>query len=522
MAFDTIAALLGAAGGAVVAVVGGRFVLAARNRAVVEKAKADADAVRQKALTDADHVKKDAQLAAKDELLKLRTENEKRLEADRHEAREKDRALQKKEQLLDERESAHEKRQRMLAEVESTVAKRQEAVRVKDDEVTKLLDEQRSALSRVAGMTVEEAKGVLLEKIRVDVAEEESRLIAKSEEKVRATVDERTKDILSTAIQRVASDHATEITVSVIDLPNDEVKGRIIGREGRNIRAFEKASGVDVVVDDTPGVIVVSAFDGVRRETARRAMLKLIKDGRIHPSRIEEIVKQTQSEMEEDLNEAGKQAVLETNVGQMHPKLIHLLGRLKYRTSYGQNVLQHSIEAGELAAAIAAELGLKPRLAKRCGLLHDIGKAIDHEVEGGHPAIGADIARRCGEDPVVVNAIAAHHEDVRMETSYAVLTAAADAISAARPGARRDTLERYVQRLQKLEEIACRYEGVDHAYAIQAGREIRVMVNPTKVGDRTAQRMAREIARSIENELTYPGEVKVTLVRETRVTDYAR
>jgi len=495
---------------------------AARAKAAADRLTAEAESIRQKARADADHIKKDAQLAAKDELLKLRSENEKRLEADRHEARDKERALQKKEQLLDERESAHEKRQRMLSDVEATVAKRQEAVRVKDDEVTKLLDEQRSALSRVAGMTVDEAKTALLDKIRVDVAEEESRLIAKSEEKVRATVDERSKDILSTAIQRVASDHATEITVSVIDLPNDEVKGRIIGREGRNIRAFEKASGVDVVVDDTPGVIVVSAFDGVRRETARRAMLKLIKDGRIHPSRIEEIVKQTQGEMEEDLNEAGKQAVMETNVGQMHPKLVHLLGRLKYRTSYGQNVLQHSIEAGELAAAIASELGLKPRLAKRCGLLHDIGKAIDHEVEGGHPAIGADIARRCGEDPIVVNAIAAHHEDVRMETSYAVLTAAADAISAARPGARRDTLERYVQRLQKLEEIACRYEGVDHAYAIQAGREIRVMVNPTKVGDRTAQRMAREIARSIENELTYPGEVKVTLVRETRVTDYAR
>jgi ribonucrease Y len=522
VAFDIVAALAGAAAGAAVGVIGGRLVLAARSRAEVGRARSEAEAVRQKALTDADHIRKDAQLAAKDELLKLRTENEKRLEADRQEVRDKERAHQKREQLLDERETAHEKRQRMLSEVEATVAKRQEAVRVKDDEVTKLLDEQRTALSRVAGMTVDEAKAALLDKIRVDVAEEESRLIAKSEEKVRATMDERTKDILSTAIQRVASDHATEITVSVIDLPNDEVKGRIIGREGRNIRAFEKASGVDVVVDDTPGVIVVSAFDGVRRETARRAMLKLIKDGRIHPSRIEEIVKQTQSEMEEDLNEAGKQAVLETNVGQMHPKLVHLLGRLKYRTSYGQNVLQHSIESAELCAAIASELGLKPRVAKRCGLLHDIGKAIDHEVEGGHPAIGADIARRCGEDPVVVNAIAAHHEDVRMETSYAVLTAASDAISAARPGARRDTLERYVQRLQKLEEIACRYEGVDHAYAIQAGREIRVMVNPTKVGDRTAQRMAREIARSIENELTYPGEVKVTLVRETRVTDYAR
>ncbi len=494
----------------------------AKSRVEADQARAEADTIRAKAKDDAEHLKRDAQLAAKDELLKLRTENEKRLETDRLEARERERALTKKEQALDERDSGLEKRQRMLADVETSVAKRQETVRQKDEELAKLLEDQRAVLAQTAGMTVEEARTVLLDKIRIDVAEDETRIIAKSEERIRATCDERTKDILSTAIQRVASEHAAEISVSVIDLPNDEVKGRIIGREGRNIRAFEKASGVDVVVDDTPGVIVVSAFDGVRRETARRAMLKLIKDGRIHPSRIEEVMKETQAEMEADLNEAGKKAVLDTNVGQMHPKLIHLLGRLKYRTSYGQNVLQHSIEAGELCAAIAAELGLKPKLAKRCGLLHDIGKAIDHEVEGGHPAIGADIARRCGEDAIVVNAIAAHHEDVRMETSYAVLTAAADAISAARPGARRDTLERYVQRLQKLEEIACRYEGVDHAYAIQAGREIRVMVNPTKVGDRTAQRMAREIAKSIENELTYPGEVKVTLVRETRVTDYAR
>jgi ribonuclease Y len=493
-----------------------------RDKARAAEGKAESQAIREKALAEAEHIRREAQLAAKDELLKLKEQQDKRLENDRREVREKERALDKKEQLFDERDAQHERRRRALAEVESAVVKRQESVRAKEDELTRVLEEQRTVLSTAAGMSVEEAKTALLEKVRVDIGDEEARLIAKSEERIRSVVDERSRDILSTAIQRVAAEHTSEITVSVIDLPNDEVKGRIIGREGRNIRAFEKISGVDVVVDDTPGVIVVSAFDGVRRETARRAMLKLIKDGRIHPSRIEEIVKATQAEMEEDLNETGKKAVLDTNVGQVHPKLIHLLGRLKYRTSYGQNVLQHSIEAGELCAAMASELGMKPRLAKRCGLLHDIGKAIDHEVEGGHPSIGADIARRCGEDPVVVNAIAAHHEDVRMETAYAVLTAAADAISAARPGARRDTLERYVQRLQKLEEIACRYEGVEQAYAIQAGREIRVIVNPSKIGDRTAQRLAREIAKSIENELTYPGEVKVTLVRETRATDYAR
>ncbi len=513
---------LAGAGGAALGFVLTRLLAGAREKARSEQSLAESEAIRQKALAEAEHIRREAQLAAKDELLRLKEEQDKRLENDRRDLREKERALQKKEQALDERDLQHEKRQRAFAEVEAVVLKKQDSVRAKEEELGHVLEEQRAALSRAAGMTVEEAKTALLEKVRADIAEEETRLIAKSEERIKATADERSRDILSTSIQRVAAEHASEITVSVIDLPNDEVKGRIIGREGRNIRAFEKISGVDVVVDDTPGVIVVSAFDGVRRETARRAMLKLIKDGRIHPSRIEEVVRQTQGEMEEDLNETGKTAVLETNVGQVHPKLVHLLGRLKYRTSYGQNVLQHSIEAGELCAAMAAELGLKPRVAKRCGLLHDIGKAIDHEVEGGHPAIGADIARRCGEDPVVVNAIAAHHEDVRMETAYAVLTAAADAISAARPGARRDTLERYVQRLQKLEEIACRYEGVDQAFAIQAGREIRVIVNPNKIGDRTAQRLAREIARSIENELTYPGEVKVTLVRETRATDYAR
>jgi ribonuclease Y len=383
-------------------------------------------------------------------------------------------------------------------------------------------EEQRQTLSRLSGMTLEEAREALLQRIRNEVADEEEKILQKGLDQVRATLDERTKDILSTAIQRVAAEHAAEITVSVVDLPNEEVKGRIIGREGRNIRAFEKSSGVDVIVDDTPGVIVLSAFDGVRREIARRSMLKLIKDGRIHPARIEELVKQTQAEMDEHLNEVGKKTVLDLNLGQMHPKLVHLLGRLKYRTSYGQNVLQHSIEAAEVCAAMAGELGLKPKLAKRCGLLHDIGKAVDHEIEGGHPAIGADIARRCGEDAIVVNSIAAHHEDVRMESPYAVLTAAADAVSAARPGARRDTLEKYVQRLQKLEEIACRFEGVEQAFAIQAGRELRVMVNPSRIGDRTSQRLAREIARAIENELTYPGEVKVTLMRELRVTDYAR
>jgi ribonucrease Y len=498
--------------------------LVARRGASGERAKLEEEArqLRKRAEDEAEHLKREAVLAARADVLKAREEQERRLEEQRKDVRDAERELSKREQGVSERESAYEKRQRLLEEVEEHVGKRQTDVAAREEAIARSEEEQRETLARMSGMSQEQAQEELLRRIRNEIADEEEKLLRKSLDDVRAKVDERSRDILSTAIQRVAAQHATEITVSVVDLPNEDVKGRIIGREGRNIRAFEKASGVDVIVDDTPGVIVLSAFDGVRRETARRTMLKLIKDGRIHPARIEELVKQTQSEMDEDINETGRRAVLEANVGQMHPKLVHLLGRLKYRTSYGQNVLQHSIEAGELCAAMAGELGMKPRVAKRCGLLHDIGKAVDHEVEGGHPAIGADIARRCGEEQVVVNAIAAHHEDVRMETPYAVLTAAADAISAARPGARRDTLEKYVQRLQKLEEIACRYEGVDQAFAIQAGREVRVMVNPTKIGDRTAQRLAREIARAIENELTYPGEVKVTLMREVRVTDYAR
>lgn len=516
---STLLALLGglAAGGVAVLTV---FLLLAASRRAKETAQAEA--LRAQAAADAEHLRKEAQLAARSDLLKAREEHDRKIESQRKELREAERAVERREQAFADREAAVEKRQRALTEMEELFMKRQAEVRSREETLTKSEEQQRQALAQLSGMTREEAREALLERVRNEVADEEERIVAKSMEKVRLTVDEKAKDVLSTAIQRVAAEHAAEITVSVLDLPNEDVKGRIIGREGRNIRAFEKASGVDVIVDDTPGVIVLSAFDGVRRETARRAMLKLIKDGRIHPARIEEIVKATQAEMEEHINETGKKTVLDLGIGQMHPKLVHLLGRLRYRTSYGQNVLQHSIEAAEVCAAMAGEIGMKTRLAKRCGLLHDIGKAVDHEVEGGHPAIGADIARRCGEEAVVVNAIAAHHEDVRMESPYAVLTAAADAVSAARPGARRDTLEKYVQRLQKLEEIACRYEGVDQAFAIQAGREIRVMVNPSKIGDRTAQRLAREIARAIENELTYPGEVKVTLMRELRVTDYAR
>jgi ribonuclease Y len=515
---EYIFGLVGAVVGAVVA-----WMLARKDAGTRrEQAELEARATKERAELDAERIKSEAELSAKEEMLKLREEHDARLDKERDKLRGREREHQKREDGLSDRERGLDKRQRMLQEVEDRVTKEQGEIRTQREEAMRLLDEQKERLSQLAGMTAEQARDQLLETIRADVAEEEEKLIAKSEENIRAVVEERSRDIVATSVQRIAAGHTSEITVSTIDIPNDDIKGRIIGREGRNIRAFEKAAGVDVIVDDTPGVVLVSAFDGVRRETARRAMNKLVKDGRIHPARIEEVVRQTATEMEEDINSTGKRAVMELNIGKLHPKLVHLVGRLKYRTSYGQNVLQHSIEAAHVCGLMAAELGLDARLGRRCGLLHDVGKSIDHEVEGGHPAVGADVARRCGETPLVVNAIAAHHEDVPMESHYAVLTAAADAVSASRPGARRDTLERYIQRLQRLEEIAMRYEGVDQAYAIQAGRELRVMVNPNKIGDRTSQRLAREIARSIEDELTYPGEVKVTLLRETRVTDYAR
>jgi len=363
---------------------------------------------------------------------------------------------------------------------------------------------------------------MVLFEAREDAEAEAMSLLARRLDQAKETADDRSRDIILTAIQRIAADHSSESTVSVVALPSDDMKGRIIGREGRNIRAFEKATGVDVIVDDTPGVVVVSAFDPVRRETARRSLEKLIIDGRIHPTRIEEVVLETQKEMEDIIRKAGEEAMQEVDLRGIHPKIVQLLGRLKFRTSYGQNVLKHVIECAHLAGMIAAELGLNVKTAKRCAMLHDIGKAVNHEVEGGHVVIAADIARRLGESPEVVNAIEAHHEDVKPETAYAVITQAVDAMSAARPGARRETLERYIQRMERLEQVATAFDGVKNAYAIQAGREVRVIVHPHQVSDPKAMKICREIAKAVEEQLTYPGEVKVTVLRETRVVEYAR
>jgi ribonuclease Y len=378
-------------------------------------------------------------------------------------------------------------------------------------------------LHEITGLSREDARRQLMDRLERELAEEVAGKIRQHEERVREQAEAKGREVLATAIQRYAAEHTADTTVSTVDIPSDDMKGRIIGREGRNIRTFEKCTGVDVVVDDTPGVVIVSAFDNVRRETARLALAKLIQDGRIHPSRIEEVVAETQQEMEKNITEIGKAAVLEADVSMPHEKIVHLLGRLRFRTSYSQNVLHHSLEVAPLCGLMAAELGLSPQLARRCGLLHDVGKAADHEMEGGHPKVGAELAKRYGEtSKEVLHAIAGHHDDVTVDNIYTVLVAAADAISASRPGARRETLEKYVKRLEELEAVACGFPGVEHAYAIQAGRELRVIANAGQTTDADAIRICRDIARAIEQQLDYPGEIKVTVIRESRSVDVAK
>ena len=518
----TLTGVLGALLGAILgAFVVARF-LRGKARQQEQTAAAEAEAILARARLDAEALVRDGEIKAKEDALQRREKTAQEEAGRRRELGDLEVRLGRLEESLADRDQSLEKKMRQAQEAEKEIAARRARIEAKEKEVATVVEEQKAILTNLAGMTREEARTLLLQKIEKDIEVEHANLVTRMLDRAKAEGEEKAREVVSIAIQRVAADHSAEITVASVDLPSEDLKGRVIGREGRNIRAFEKASGVDVIVDDTPGVIVVSAFDGVRRETARRALERLLKDGRIHPAKIEETLGACKTEMEEVVQEAGKKAVQDLDVHGVHPKIISLLGRLKFRTSYGQNVLLHSTECGALCGVMAAELGLDVKTAVRCGLLHDIGKAVDHEVEGGHASIGGDIARRCGEDAVVVNAIAAHHEDIRQETAYAVLTAAADAMSAARPGARRDSLELYVKRLQALEEIAHRYEGVEQAFAIQAGREVRVIVNPGRISDRMARKIAHDLARHIEAELTYPGEVKVTCVRETRVTGVAR
>jgi ribonuclease Y len=495
-----------------------------RTREMEAKAQARADEIIQDARRDAERVAKDAELRTKDELFHKRDEFNREMEAARAELREQERRVEKREDAVEQKHQHQQKKERVLEHSQKKLAERKENLEKKNRELEAVLKEQTERLHELAGLGREQAEKLLLERVELEVTAEIASRLQRHEERFRAESEQKARAILATAIQRYASQHTADTTVSTVDIPSDDMKGRIIGREGRNIRTFEKATGVDVIVDDTPGVVIVSAFDNVRRETARLALAKLIADGRIHPTRIEEVVTETQGEMEKRIMEIGRGAVDEADVGApVHEKLVALLGRLRFRTSYSQNVLQHSLEVAHLCGMMAAEIGLNAQLARRCALLHDVGKAADHEMEGGHPKIGAELAKRYGEtSKEVLHAIAGHHDDVTIDHIYTVLVAAADAISASRPGARRETLEKYVKRLEELEAVACGFPGVEHAYAIQAGRELRVIANAHKTSDSEAVKVCHDIARAIEQQLDYPGEIKVTVVRETRAVEFAK
>jgi ribonuclease Y len=514
-----LAALLGLVGGGLV----GYKIVRHQNRISLSSAEAKSKETIEQARKEADNIRLEAELKAKDELFKKREDFNREAEQARGELREQERRLDKREDSLEQKHQAQLKKERALQHTERKLHERRELIDKRTQELEGLVQQQTQRLHEISGLSREQAEKLLLERLDRELADEIAARIQKQEEHLRSVGEEKARKILAVAIQRYAAEHTADTTVSTVDIPSDDMKGRIIGREGRNIRTFEKATGVDVIVDDTPGIVIVSAFDNIRRETAKLALTKLIQDGRIHPSRIEEVVKETQEEMEKHILEVGKQAVLDANVGSLHEKMIQLLGRLKFRTSYSQNVLQHSLEVAHLCGLMADELGLNGLLARRCGLLHDVGKAADHEMEGGHPKIGAELAKRYGEtSKEVLHAIAGHHDDVTIDHVYTVLVAAADAISAARPGARRETLEKYVKRLEELEAVASGFPGVEHAYAIQAGREVRVIANAAQLNDSEAVKICREIARAIEEQLNYPGEIKVTVVRETRAVEYAR
>ena len=467
-------------------------------------------------------LRKQAELAAKEEILHHRGVLEREAEETRRSLRDQEKRLDKRADSLDGKTEVINKKDREFEIIQRHLATQQEELTRRQGEVRDLVAEQREVLHRLAQISPDEAREVLLRRVESELSHELGGLILKHEVMLKETASAKAREILATAIQRYAASHTAETTVSTVDIPTDDMKGRIIGREGRNIRAFEKATGVDVIVDDTPGIVIVSAFDNIRRETAKIALEKLIQDGRIHPTRIDEVVAETQVEMERHIRQLGRVAAQEANVPGLHEKLLDYLGRLKFRTSYSQNVLKHSIEVAYLTGLLAEEIGLNGALGRRCGLLHDIGKAADHEMEGGHPAIGGDLTKRYGEPREVVHAALGHHDELRVETPYTILVAAADAISASRPGARRESLDKYVRRLEDLEALAYGFPGVEQAYAIQAGREIRVIADSHRLTDEAAAKLCREIAQAVQQQLTYPGEVKVTVLRETRATEFAR
>lgn len=492
------------------------------NDSKVTGAKQSSALILDEAKREAEALKKEALLEAKDETHQLRTEAESDIRERRMELQKQENRLLQREENLDRKDDALNKREVGLERKEDALTERQQHIEQKESKVDELVALQQSELQRISTLTREEAKSIILQEVENELATDIAVMTKESETRAKEESDKKSREILSLALQRFAADHVAETTVSVVNLPNDEMKGRIIGREGRNIRTLETLTGIDLIIDDTPEAVILSGFDPIRRETARLALEKLVQDGRIHPARIEEMVEKSRREVDEQIREIGEQTTFDIGIHNLHPDLMKILGRLRYRTSYGQNVLKHSTEVAYLAGLLAAELGEDVTLARRAGLLHDIGKAIDHEVEGSHVEIGVELATKYKEHPVVINSIASHHGDTEATSVIAVLVAAADALSAARPGARSETLENYIRRLEKLEEISESYDGVEKSFAIQAGREIRIMVRPDQIDDLTAHRLARDIRKRIEEELDYPGHIKVTVIRETRAVEYAK